>query len=415
MFIFFRKTLVFFLVTLLLSMIIPSLAMGETLSPFEPDISAVSAILIDADTAQVLWSKNSKEARAPASLTKMMTAIVVLEKADLKDQVTISEEAAAVGESEIWLSAGEVLSVEDLLYAALIFSANDAAVALAEHVAGSEDRFVQLMNEKAREIGASQTNFVNATGLDAEEHLSTAYDLALIARYAMQNETFARIVAAQMWTIPWAGHEDREIENLNPLLKDNAFITGVKTGYTEKAGWCMAASGTREGKNLISIILGSENPDLRGEDALAVLNYGFNNFEREKIIDQKVSTFLFQPSDGATPIKVAPQEDLWVLLPKDKKATVTARYMLMQDISDPLSRGEKIGEISLWMGDDLLGQEDLVSLEQISETQQAERGKATPEQRSASLSYPDYAVLAAFALLLLLSILRLLRLVLRGH
>lgn len=415
MFIFFRKTLVFFLVTLLLSMIIPSLAMGETLSPFEPDISAVSAILIDADTAQVLWSKNSKEARAPASLTKMMTAIVVLEKADLKDQVTISEEAAAVGESEIWLSAGEVLSVEDLLYAALIFSANDAAVALAEHVAGSEDRFVQLMNEKAREIGASQTNFVNATGLDAEEHLSTAYDLALIARYAMQDETFAKIVATKEWTIPSAGHEDRPLKNLNALLDNNHFITGVKTGYTEKAGWCMAASGTRDGKNLISIILGSENQDLRGEDALAVLNYGFNNFEREKIIDQEVSTFLFQPSNGATPIKVAPQEDLWVLLPKDKKATVTARYMLMQDISDPLSRGEKIGEISLWMGDDLLGQEDLVSLEQISETQQAERGKATPEQRSASLSYPDYAVLAAFALLLLLSILRLLRLVLRGH
>ncbi|GFP33759.1 serine-type D-Ala-D-Ala carboxypeptidase (penicillin-binding protein 5/6), partial [Candidatus Hakubella thermalkaliphila] len=204
------------------------------------------------------------------------------------------------------------------------------------------------------------------------------------------------------WTISWAGHEDREIENPNPLLKDNAFITGVKTGYTEKAGWCLAASGTKDGKNLISIILESENQDLRGEDALAVLNYGFNNFERKKIIDQEVATFVFQTSDGTAPVKVAPQEDLWVLLPKDKKVTVTARYMLMQDISDPLSRGEKIGEISLWMGDDLLGQEDLVSPEQISETQQAERGKATPEQRSASLSYPDYAVLAAFALLLLL-------------
>ncbi|GFP33942.1 serine-type D-Ala-D-Ala carboxypeptidase (penicillin-binding protein 5/6), partial [Candidatus Hakubella thermalkaliphila] len=185
------------------------------------------------------------------------------------------------------------------------------------------------------------------------------------------------------WTISWAGHEDREIENLNPLLKDNAFITGVKTGYTEKAGWCLAASGTKDGKNLISIILESENQDLRGEDALAVLNYGFNNFERKKIIDHEVATFVFQTSDGTAPVKVAPQEDLWVLLPKDKKVTVTARYMLMQDSCDPLSRGEKIGEISLWMGDDLLGQEDLVSPEQISETQQAERGKATPEQRSA--------------------------------
>ncbi|GFP20215.1 serine-type D-Ala-D-Ala carboxypeptidase (penicillin-binding protein 5/6), partial [Candidatus Hakubella thermalkaliphila] len=297
----------------------------------------------------------------------------------------------------------------------LLRSANDAAVALAEHVAGSEDRFVQLMNQKAREIGASQTNFVNVTGLDAEKHLSTAYDLAVIARYAMQNGTFAGIVATDKWTISWAGHEDREIENLNPLLKDNAFITGVKTGYTEKAGWCLAASGTKDGKNLISIILESENQDLRGEDALAVLNYGFNNFERKKIIDQEVATFVFQTSDGTAPVKVAPQEDLGVLLPKDTKVTVTARYMLMQDISDPLSRGEKIGEISLWMGDDLLGQEDLVSPEQISETQQAERGKATPEQRSASLSYPDYAVLAAFALLLLLSILRLLRLALSGY
>ncbi|GFP33760.1 serine-type D-Ala-D-Ala carboxypeptidase (penicillin-binding protein 5/6), partial [Candidatus Hakubella thermalkaliphila] len=204
------------------------------------------------------------------------------------------------------------------------------------------------------------------------------------------------------WTISWAGHEDREIENLNPLLKDNAFITGVKTGYTEKAGWFLAASGTKDGKNRISIILDSQKQDLRGEDAMAGLNYGFNNFERKKIIDQEGAAFVLQTSDGNAPVKVAPREDLWVLLPKDKKVTVTARYMLMQDISDPLSRGEKIGEISLWMGDDLLGQEDLVSPEQISETQQAGRGKATPEQRSASLSYPDYAVLAAFALLLLL-------------
>ena len=396
-------------------MAVPSLAMGGTLSPSEPEISAVSAVLIDADTGQVLWSKNSGEARAPASLTKMMTAIVVLEKSDLEDPVTTSEEAAAVGESEIWLSAGEVLSVEDLLYATLLRSANDAAVALAEYVAGSEESFIQLMNQKAREIGAFRTNFANATGLDAEEHLSTAYDLALIARYAMQNETFAGIVATDKWIIPWAGHEDRVIKNLNPLLKDNAFITGVKTGYTEKAGWCMAASGTREGKNLISIILGSENQDLRGEDALAVLNYGFNNFKREKIIDQEVSTFVFQPSDGTAPVKVAPREDLWLLLPKDKKATVRARYMLMQNIPDPLNKEEKIGEISLWMGDDLLGQKDLISLEQISENQQVKKGKADPEQRSASLSYPNYAVLAAFALLLLLSILRLFRLVLRGY
>ncbi|WP_176233292.1 D-alanyl-D-alanine carboxypeptidase family protein, partial [Candidatus Hakubella thermalkaliphila] len=200
MLIFFRKPLVFlFLVTFLLPIVVPSLALGETFSPSEPEISAGSAVLIDADTAQVLWSKNSKEARAPASLTKMMTAIVVLEKSDLKDPVTISEEAAAVGKSEIWLLAGEVLSVEDLLYAILLRSANDAAVALAEHVAGSEDRFVQLMNQKAREIGASQTNFVNVTGLDAEKHLSTAYDLAVIARYAMQNGTFAGIVATDKW------------------------------------------------------------------------------------------------------------------------------------------------------------------------------------------------------------------------
>ncbi len=414
--IFFRRTLIFlFLVIFLLSIVVPSLALGGTLSPSEPEISAASAVLIDADTAQVLWSKNSEEARPPASLTKMMTAIVVLEKTDLKDEVTISGKAAAVGESEIWLSVGEVLSVEDLLYAALIFSANDAAVALAERVAGSEESFVQMMNQKAREIGASQTKFVNATGLDAEEHLSTAYDLALIARYAMQNGTFAKIVATKEWTIAWAGHEDRVIKNLNTLLEDNDFITGIKTGYTKKAGWCLAASGTKDGKNLIAIILGSENQDLRGEDALVVLNYGFNNFEREKIIDQEVSTFIFQPSDGTTPIKVAPRQDLSLLLPKDRKATVTARYMLMQNNSDPLSKGEKIGQISLWMGDEPLGQEDLVSLGQISDTQQAGRDKVAPEQRSTSLSYPDYAVLAAFALLLLLSILRLLRLVLRGY
>jgi D-alanyl-D-alanine carboxypeptidase (penicillin-binding protein 5/6) len=320
-----------------------------------------------------------------------------------------------VGESEIWLSPGEILSVEDLLYATLPRSANDASVALAEHVAGSEESFVQLMNQKAREIGAFRTNFVNATGLDAEEHLSTAYDLALIARYAMQNETFARIVATEERTISSAGHEDRVIKNLNPLLKDNAFITGVKTGFTGEAGWCMAASAIRDGKNLISIILGSENQDLRSEDVLAVLNYGFNNFERKRIIGQEVATFVFQPSDGTAPIKVAPRQDLSLLLPKDKEVTVTARYLLMQNISGHLDKGEKIGEISLWMGDDRLGQEDLVSLGQVSETQQVERGKATPEYRSASLSYPDYAVLAGFALLLLLSILRLLRLVLIGY
>ena len=248
-----------------------------------PQVSAVTGILVDASSGQVLWSKEAHRHRAIASTTKIVTALVVLERSHLTDVVTTSARAEAVGAddplvTELELHRGEELTVEQLLYGLLLPSANDAAVALAEHVAGSVESFAALMNQKAKKLGAKDSHFVNANGSDDPQHYSSAADLALFARAALSDPTFKRIVATKSYTITFS---DRSVplvvENRNTLLDTFPGADGVKTGHTLAAGRALVASATRGSESRISVVLGSSAPDT---DSTALLTYGFDSFRR---------------------------------------------------------------------------------------------------------------------------------------
>jgi serine-type D-Ala-D-Ala carboxypeptidase (penicillin-binding protein 5/6) len=245
----------------------------------KPSIPALAAYLMDPETGDVLYSKNADHEYAMASTTKIMTAILTIENAALQDPVVISEHASTVGESSAWLSKGETLTTEQLLYALLLQSANDAAVALAESAGGSEEQFVTMMNEKAAELGLDHTHFSNPHGLDQQGHYTSAHDLAQIAAYAMKNPLFRQIVSTKTYEIPWPGHPyPRVLENHNKLLKTYPYAIGIKTGYTVDAGKCLVAAAEQNGRQLISVVL--NGGDSYWDQSVQLMEYGFNAFIR---------------------------------------------------------------------------------------------------------------------------------------
>lgn len=238
-----------------------------------PQVTAKSAIVIEAKTGEVIYARDVEEQRYPASTTKMMTLIVALEKGNLHDVVTASKAASETEGSSIWLEEGEQLTLSDLLYGMMLVSGNDATVAVAEHIAGSVEAFSELMTEKAHAIGATHTSFVNTSGLPDPRHYSTAHDLAKIAAYGYRNPLFVEIIGTNEKIIPWASKEyGRDLINENKLLRLYEGGNGVKTGYTEAAGHCLVAGAARGGLQLIAVVLDS---DAMWVDTEALLNYGF--------------------------------------------------------------------------------------------------------------------------------------------
>lgn len=247
----------------------------------ELPLTAQAYVLMDAKTGTVLLAKNAEQKRPPASTTKIMTAILALEQGELNKEVCISHRAAAVGEASIYLEPGEKITVLNLVRGALIKSGNDATVALAEYLSGSEELFVVLMNRKAKLLGAFNSNFKNPNGLPAPEHYSTAYDLALMARYGLQSRVFQSIVSTKQITIPWYGKKwGRYLQNTNKLLWKYPGANGVKTGTTKEAGSCLVASAKRGGRQLIAVVLKSRD---RFGDAATLLDYGFSSTTFENI------------------------------------------------------------------------------------------------------------------------------------
>lgn len=247
----------------------------------QPSVQAPYAILVDGETGEVLYQKNAWQRRPPASTTKILTGILALEIGQPHAIISVSRNAAAVGEASIGLTAGDCLSVMELVHGALLKSGNDACVALAESLCPSEEEFINLMNLKAKTLGALQTSFYNTNGLPHQKHLTTAYDLAAIARYAMKNPAFAEIVGKKYYSITWL--EPRRslyVKNTNKLLWNCQWAIGVKTGTTDKAGKCLVAAGRYYDKSMIAVLLNS--PD-RFNDAKRLLEYGFReNGRKEK-------------------------------------------------------------------------------------------------------------------------------------
>lgn len=273
-------------------------------SPPEPRAGA--ALLADETTGQVLLEKHARDRRAVASTTKIMTALLVLERCSLDEVVVVSQEAALTGGNRVGLAPGEQVTVLDLLYGLLLNSGNDAATALAEHVAGSVAGFVTLMNVRAQELGLADTHFVNPHGLDAPEHYSTAYDLWLLSREALKNGTFRQIVGTPDHSIG-----GRHYVNLNQMLTTYPGADGVKTGTTDLAGECLVVSATRQGHRLIAVVLNSAN---RYEDAKSLLDYGFEAYGWLRVRMQGRALNQVKAKERTCRLTLVPQPDL--LLPR---------------------------------------------------------------------------------------------------
>lgn len=240
-------------------------------------LKAKSAILVEAETGQILYVRYPDAQRPPASMTKVMTAILLMEHAGLNDDITASKKAVNTGNSSMNLRVGEKIKVRDLLHAILLRSANDGSVAAAEHVAGSVQAFAKIMNKKAKELGATKTHFVNPHGLHHPDHVTTARDMAIIIRYAMRNPTFCEIVCKSKAVIERSKNkEDVWMMNHAKFLKLYPWAEGVKTGYTRQAGFCFAGSATRDGRRLLSVVM---NSDDRDSDTITLMEHGYNRWE----------------------------------------------------------------------------------------------------------------------------------------
>lgn len=279
-----QKKIYFKLPFFIVFFVLLSLSLGVKPLLAIPSVTARSAVVLDAETGKVLYDKNAYQLRAPASTTKILTSILAIECGNLNELVTVSPYAASVGEASLNLQAFDRLTLNELVHGALIRSGNDACVAIAEHLSPSEEEFVGLMNLKAQAIGAYNTTFYNTNGLPHLKHLTTAYDLAVIARYALQSPVFSKIVQTKYYTMKW--EEPRRtffITNTNKLLWSYPLATGVKTGTTNKAGKCLVASAKSGDEEIIAVILNAYD---RFGDAQKLLDYGFSVKETQKDADR---------------------------------------------------------------------------------------------------------------------------------
>jgi D-alanyl-D-alanine carboxypeptidase (penicillin-binding protein 5/6) len=310
-----------------------------------PAISARAAVLIEVKSGTVLYAKNAETRRAPASTTKMMSAIVALEKGDLTKVVKVSRKAAFTGGSTIWLRPGDHILLGELLEGIMLRSGNDGSVAVAEGVAGNVKEFVGWMNLKAKEIGALQTNFRNPHGLRAPSHYTTALDLALIARYGLANPHFAKLVKTKTANLEWVEKTRRvEIHNTNQLLWYVEGVDGVKTGTTSEAGHCLVASATRDGKKFIAVVLHSYN---RWGDSARLLEYGFQNFSIVKIATAGKSVGLLPVKNGNKRfVALYPRHDLIAVVEKGNESRLkTVVAPLKKVVVAPVVPGKILGKI----------------------------------------------------------------------
>ena len=255
----------------------------------EPNINSRIAVVYDRKTGNILYGKNENKKTAMASTTKIMTAIIVLEKGNLSETITVSKKAAGTGGSRLGLKANDKITMNDLLYGLMLKSGNDSAVAIAEAVGGNVEEFAQLMNNKAQELGLESTHFVTPHGLDNPEHYTTAYELAKLADYALKNEKFAQIVNTKNYTVTINGYS-KNISNTNELLGYLQGVNGVKTGFTNNAGRCLVTSVNRNNFEIISVVLQADTKKFRTTDSIKIIEYAYKNYEYvniKEIVDNK--------------------------------------------------------------------------------------------------------------------------------
>jgi D-alanyl-D-alanine carboxypeptidase (penicillin-binding protein 5/6) len=317
-----------------------------------PTISAESAILLDAKTGQILYEKNSRRRSAPASTTKILTAIIAIESGHLDDEVKISLRASSTAGSSMHLAPGQLISLRELVTGLLLRSGNDAAMAIAEHLAGSVENFVTIMNYKAALLDAFDSHFSNPHGLTAPLHYSTAFDLAWIAKYALTNPIFATIVNTRETNIDWLDRRGKEHEqslrNTNKLLWLLEEVDGVKTGTTDQAGPCLISSATRGNQQLIAVVLHDHS---RWNDSLQLLNYGFSAYKLYEYANKNDIISSIPVEKGLNNmVDAVVEEQASLVIPTADYKNITVQVELPEKIKAPVYQGQKIGDIFFIVG-----------------------------------------------------------------
>lgn len=334
-----------------------------------PAINANAAILMDAKTGEVLFAQNIHKRYAPASTTKVLTAIIAIESGRLEEEVEISLRAAGTGGSSMHLYAGQKLSLRELVTGLLLRSGNDAAVAIAEHLSGSVEEFVLAMNAKAQSLGAVNSNFRNPHGLTAVSHYSTAFDLAWISRYALTNPIFAEIVNTRETTIDWLDRRGKEkdanLRNTNKLLWMLEDADGVKTGTTGEAGPCLVSSATRGNQRLIAVVLHDHS---RWQDSMQLLKYGFDSFDIYEYADAGDIVGPIAVEGGtADAVDVTINQVAAVIVKPEDYPHVTVELDLPEKIKAPVYQGQKIGEVIFFVRDKAVKTVDIISTKDVAE------------------------------------------------
>lgn len=341
------------------------------------DINSRSCVVLDRKSKTILFGKNENKQVKMASTTKIMTAIVIIENYDLNKEITVSKKAAGTGGSRLGLRAGDKITVHDLLYGLLLRSGNDAAVALAETVGGSIEGFAELMNQKAKELNLKNTHFESPHGLDSDGHYTTAYELALITDYALQNSTFAKIVGTKHYTITINGYP-KALTNTNELLGNLNGVYGVKTGFTNGANRCLVSSCKRGDMDIICVVLGADTKNFRTQDSIKLIEYAFANYEHvniKEIADKELSAlrnkysssfFVDKGISNKISFEISNIDTPILPIKKDLVGNITTESFLNTNLIAPVHKDEILGYIKIVSNNNVIANFDIICKSEIS-------------------------------------------------
>ncbi len=353
--------------------VVPTKTFGEEGGVKLADDSS-SAILIERDTGEILFEKNSNEQLPPASMTKIMTMLLIMEslengKISLDEQVRTSERAASMGGSQIFLEPGEEMSVEEMLKGIAIASGNDASVAMAEHLAGSEEEFVNMMNDKAKELGLQDTNFVNSNGLPAENHYTTANDLAMMSKELLKYESITDFTS--MYEDYLRADSDNKfwLVNTNKLVKFYPGVDGLKTGYTREAKYCLTATANKKDMRVIAVVMGASTPKDRNRQITEMLDYAYSQYQLHKQHDRGTVIGQVKVSKGAkNKVDAVTAENVSMLTKKGESLDeLTEEINWKKDIKAPLNQGDAVGTLTVKVDQKILSEIPLVVSEDVDE------------------------------------------------
>lgn len=335
------------------------------------NLNCKSAVLMDYGTGKIIYEQNAHEKLAPASVTKVMTMLLTMEALDsgkisFDDKVTISAQASSKNNkgTMLLLEQGEVRTVKELLYGIAVESANDACIAMAEHISGSEEEFVKLMNKRAKELGGTDTNFVNPNGLPAEGHVTSAHDLALISKELLKHEKIFEFISKYMVTVNVGKNNDvkRELVNKNKMLRFYQDVDGIKTGWTEEAGYCISVTAKRNNLRLISVVMGAPKVEIRNKEARKLIDYGFANYSSFTVAKKGDKLKEVKVSKGERiKVNAVTDSEISVLLTKGEEKNIKKTASLPEVVNAPLKKGDKLGELIITMNDAEVGRYNLVS------------------------------------------------------